>query len=501
MVPLLIPAVTPMVPLLIPAITLLAGLHSAHITAVAGGDDASIPATHSATWTRPHRWARGGAHGAQAGLADLLGQQDVRVTSPEGGVDSATAAAAAALGRPWRPASPWYDRQPWDTLFPDCQHPEWCDAMYPAAETARVQAALWAAQNPGDCAAARYLIMDKPFNSGLGSSLHIHMYMLSLALTDGRILVVGDGDDWFFATPSLCEPREHGEGEGGADGAQAGGAAYPPPSYLTCFFKPTTMCGLPTGSAVGDAPALTAFGQADQYVRSPPLQRFAGSGFRDMAVRSATPGLAEFAGKPTSWWFAQLAKFVVRPTEHTLRHLVWPAQQVAFHATEGALPRPLAAMFIRAGDKGREAPLQSVAAHFAELAPIAARLGIKDVYVGSDSHARIAEALDQFGANYTIHFIQWQRPDTGLGMADVMHTLRSGWRMDQLVRLALADLFITVQADAFVGTLSSNWARLTDELRRANGKARVPYATPEGFLQAAGGGPKYARGGGEDGGG
>ena len=83
-------------------------------------------------------------------------------------------------------------------------------------------------------------------------------------------------------------------------------------------------------------------------------------------------------------------------------------------------------------------------------------------------------------------------PETGLGMADVMHTLRAGWRMDQLMRLALADLFITVQADAFVGTLSSNWARLTDELRRANGKARVPYATPEGFLQAAGGGAKYA---------
>jgi hypothetical protein len=488
-----------MVPLLIPAITLLAGLHSARIAAVAGGDDASIP-THSVAWTRPHRWVRGGAHGAQAGLADLLGEQDARVTSPEGGVDSVTATAAAALGRPWRPASAWYDQQPWDALFPDCQHTEWCDAMYPAAETARVQAALWAAQNPGDCAAARYLIMNKPFNSGLGSSLHIHMYMLSLALTDGRILVVADGDEWFFATPSLCGPRgQQGEGEGGAGDAQAGGAADPPPSYLTCFFKPTTMCGLPTGSAAHEAPALAAFGQADQYVRSPPLQRFAGSGFQDMAVRSATPGLAEFAGKPTSWWFAQLAKFVVRPTEHTLRHLVWPAQQVAFHATEGALPRPLAAMFIRAGDKGREAPLQSVAAHFAELAPIAARLGIKDVYVGSDSHARIAEALDQFGANYTIHFIQWQRPDTGLGMADVMHTLRSGWRMDQLVRLALADLFITIQADAFVGTLSSNWARLTDELRRANGKARVPYATPEGFLQAAGGGAKYTCGGGEEG--
>jgi len=478
-----------MILLLTPAITFLASLHSARVAAVGDGYTPHSPST----WTRPHRWVRGGAHGAQAGLADLLGEQDPKaVTSGFTSLDGI--GSVAALGQTWRPASPWYDGQAWDALFPDCQHPEWCDAMYPADETVRVQAALWAAQNPGDCAGARYLIMDTPYNSGLGSSLHIHMYMLSLALTDGRILVVGDGDDWFFATPSLCGPWHQREGAavgpGSGDGGTLNGSSNP--SYLECLFLPTTTC-LPRGqAALRDAPILTAFGQADKYVRSPPLTRFAGSGYRTLTVRSAWPGLAEFEDKPTSWWLAQLAKFVVRPTEHTLRHLVWPAQQVAFHATQGRLPRPLAAMFIRAGDKGREAPLQSVAAHFAALAPIAARLGIKDVYVGSDSHARIAEALDQFGTNYTIHFIQWQRPETGLGMADVMHTLRAGWRMDQLMRLALADLFITVQADAFVGTLSSNWARLTDELRRANGKARVPYATPEGFLQAAGGGPKYA---------
>lgn len=45
--------------------------------------------------------------------------------------------------------------------------------------------------------------------------------------------------------------------------------------------------------------------------------------------------------------------------------------------------------------------------------------------------------------------------------------------MNELMRLALVDLFITVQADAFVGTLSSNWARLADELRRANGPPQL----------------------------
>jgi hypothetical protein len=33
--------------------------------------------------------------------------------------------------------------------------------------------------------------------------------------------------------------------------------------------------------------------------------------------------------------------------------------------------------------------------------------------------------------------------------------------------------------DVFVGTRSSNWCRVIDELRKANGKARVPFYSPE----------------------
>jgi hypothetical protein len=64
-----------------------------------------------------------------------------------------------------------------------------------------------------------------------------------------------------------------------------------------------------------------------------------------------------------------------------------------------------------------------------------------------------------------------------------VNVIRMCWaRIADLTRLALADLAITAQADVLVGTLSSNWPRLADELRRAGGKARVPVATPEGRL-------------------
>jgi hypothetical protein len=193
---------------------------------------------------------------------------------------------------------------------------------------------------------------------------------------------------------------------------------------------------------------------------------------------SNNPVLAEHRDKTPYWWQAHLTKFVMRPSDYTLKHVVWPLQHTAFYRTEGIIPHPLAAVFIRAGDKFKEAPPLSVDAHFAELIPIASKLGIKNVYVGSDSHDRMAEAIDKYGSNYTFHFIDWSRPGSGLAMGDVVKS-KGSWRMSELTRLAVADVFITAQADVMVGTLSSNWALLGDEFRRSNGKGQVPYLNPE----------------------
>jgi len=193
---------------------------------------------------------------------------------------------------------------------------------------------------------------------------------------------------------------------------------------------------------------------------------------------SNNPVLADWRDKSKDWWQAQLTTFVMRPSAYTLKHIVWPLQQAAFYRSEGVIPHPFAAIFIRAGDKFKEAPPVSVDAHFVELAPIATRMGIKHVYLGSDSHDRIAEAMDKYGSNYTLHFIDWSRPESGLAMGDVVQS-KDSWRMSELTRLAVADIFITAQADVMVGTLSSNWARIGDEFRRTHGKEWVPYLNPE----------------------
>lgn len=95
------------------------------------------------------------------------------------------------------PSSSWFDAQDWGSLYPRCtQAAEWCDARFPRGETDAVQRALHAHQNPADCGRTRLLVLGAEYSSGLGSSLHIHAYMLSLAISDNRVLVVDPGAGW-----------------------------------------------------------------------------------------------------------------------------------------------------------------------------------------------------------------------------------------------------------------------------------------------------------------
>jgi len=410
-------------------------------------------------------------HGTPSGLSELLGRR--KPLDRHAALDSAT----------WDPTSAWFREQPMAALFPTCQHPQWCDDQYDPAETDRVQRALWAHQNPADCGSARYLVLDSAWNkaAGLGSSLHMHMYFLALALTSDRILVPADDLRWTYATPGLCGPDQGASMSVSDDaGTRAGTPANLHSRYLDCYFLPTTRCRL-DAAAQRSAPQATSLHEPHKVVHLRAYHSVLNTTFCELTVQSSAPGLVEFQERPPSWWYAQLTKFVVRPTEHTLRDLVWPLQQAAFFTSQGRLPHPLAAIFIRAGDKGSESPLRSVDEHFAALAPLARQLNIRDVYVGSDSASRLAEAVEMYGHAYRLHYINWQRPGDGLAMPAVRAAAGTA-RIADLTRLALADLAITAQADVLVGTLSSNWLRLADELRRAGGKARVPVATPEGRL-------------------
>jgi hypothetical protein len=239
--------------------------------------------------------------------------------------------------------------------------------------------------------------------------------------SDNRILVAADNLPWFYAAPELCKQAalfSAAEDDARPPVLTTGTSAHhgrlrnesheqptsTPKRYLDCFFLPTTKYSLPADWNT-HAKKMTAMNGTDQIVhlRAFPRVPFTND-YQRLRPASEHPVLAQHKDKPVRWWKAQLAKFVLRPTNYTLRQLVWPLQHAAFYETQGALPHPLAAIFIRAGDKHKEATPMSVDAHFAELAPVAAQMGIKDVYLGSDSHDRIAEAITKYGTTYNIHF-------------------------------------------------------------------------------------------------
>ena len=122
---------------------------------------------------RPHSATASATHPPR-GLAELVGDRPPLSRHMPAQTDSAS----------WIPAAPWYATRNVTALFPSCPLADMpaCDTLWAEPTTAAVQAALWASQNPDDCEAARYLVLDHPWHSGLGSSLFIHMYMLGLAI-------------------------------------------------------------------------------------------------------------------------------------------------------------------------------------------------------------------------------------------------------------------------------------------------------------------------------
>jgi len=526
-------------------------------------------------------------------------------SQPSSSSSSTTAAAAASSSSP-----SWFDSQDWGSLYPRCtQADEWCDARYPRGETDAVQRALHAHQNPADCGRARLLVLSAEYSSGLGSSLHIHAYMLSLALSDNRVLVVDPAARWEYAPRGLCSC--------GGDVEELPRTCEPGTvlSNKDCFFLPASRCPLPSsgdwrttapqfapgsdarvmqarsfydffgvsqcdimvlaremttrtkregGNDTGAAPvsgrgavaaanassAPTAITTASAAAADPSSSSVSSSSSsppkpgetarerihrRDRAAAAAA--LAAFADRPPSWWLAQLMKYMLRPRPRVLRDFVAPMQARAFggltqndgkkdgNATTSSpssplLPHPLASVFIRGGDKGKESALLPAQAYLDELEPLAEKLGIRDLYVSSDdgdaikavrrAYGGFAESPGSSGGNdplgaaaadddddangdgkkqetrnrkearrqYRVHSIDWPRPRGGVTYAQVL-----AWRdrpeMEDMVRLALADVFVTAQADVQAGTLSSNWCRVGDMLRRANGRGRLPYVTPE----------------------
>jgi hypothetical protein len=182
--------------------------------------------------------------------------------------------------------------------------------------------------------------------------------------------------------------------------------------------------------------------------------------------------------RPAGWPFPKKSWAFAR--SHVLRYLLRPRPEVAAFVEATAarpfphgLPRPLAALFVRWQDKGAESPTFGIDAYFAQLAPIAKALHLRDVYLGSDDARAVGEARAAYGGQFAIHALDIPRNFSML--TDKGRTPLGGQML-----ASLADLYVQAHADVWVGTLSSNWCRMVDELRSAAGKTCLPFLDVDG---------------------
>ena len=299
------------------------------------------------------------------------------------------------------------------------------------ADNAAAQTWLHAWQHPADCATAKLGVIDQYHRGGIGSSLHFVVYTALKIMSEGRVAVFGPGQ-WRWADCAQGSPE--------------------------CYFLPFSSCRW-TGHHSDALPYDNEYPPA-------PLHRPTGVLFQQK-----------------SWAFAR---------SHVLRYLMRPRPEVELHVRSLVarsfplgLPRPLASLFVRRQDKVLyENAAVSVDVYFDQLAHVAKTLRIRDVYLGTDDALVVEEARASFGGTFTIHTLDIERNFSLFNWMNETENRRKP--LEEQMLASLADLYLQVHADVWVGTLSSNWCRLVDELRTAVGKTCFPFFDVEGLYLTEG---------------
>lgn len=301
---------------------------------------------------------------------------------------------------------------------------------------------IYANQHPPDCRKSKFLAMSSEWEAGLGSSIHTKATALLLALQLGRVLVDAPRLTWMLTDGESCPRRD-----------------------WTCYFLPFTNCSLPRNWAEGATSYdNTSWAQEGRVVVMPPTP---------YALLDE-----DWDDQSTKWWHVRTTMYLIRPNKRTLSAacFVWSC---AMGRGGAGLLRPLASVFIRGGDKWKEAKLRSAREYFLKLQRINRTRPLRSVWIGTDDARVLHDVLEDFAGSWHLLWLGYHRDVGGLAMEEVVSRYNTS-RVDWQVLLSLSDLFIAATADVFMGTLSSNWCRLADEFRQAHGKARPFVSLDDG---------------------
>lgn len=185
-----------------------------------------------------------------------------------------------------------------------------------------------------------------------------------------------------------------------------------------------------------------------------------------------------FHSRTLNWYRVQLMFYLMRFKPNVLSHIQRVAGQ-SLQASPIDRRHPYIAVYVRRSDKVKSKEMFQAYAlrqYFDLFNDDARSVNISTVYINSED----AEVFNEFKeidkeerGYYKLISMNVTRNVTFSVLGDMSQKQRG-----KIVLEFLTDLYIEANADLHVGTLTSNWCRLVDELRLALGKI-IPYYTPE----------------------
>ena len=256
--------------------------------------------------------------------------------------------------------------------------------------------------------------------SGVGSNLHVASWALGCALLRGHLLSI-EGR-WFYCQQGQSKPG------------------------FECYFEPFHKCP-PSTSRVPRAP----FHACDR-VKFPQM--------RDLVRLGVLPS-ADTGDLHVGWWRAQSVGLFLRPNTEFLT-LLRREMQPYF-----PLPHPFVSIHVRHGDKGNEMHLHAFSEYLNATRVLLKHPRGASVFVSTEDGAVIDEAAE----NKEWKFF-WTTGHKRLNSGPIQASGVHGTAEE--MRIAFLNLYICLEADAFVWIRGSNWGRLLDELRNVSGRCDSP---------------------------
>jgi len=328
-----------------------------------------------------------------------------------------------------------------------CAESVWCD------HSRQLQAAIREWQNPTNdgCSNSKFLLYDPP-NYGIGSMIHLAAMGLAVALCSGRIL---------YLHPQTAVPPQTLWRSRNCESTS-----------LECYFKRVTRCRLPD-DIINAAPTVTE--ENAESLRDVQVVRMShfGEGLdcRFCSSWTALPILDKlperirhhFTGSELPL-MAQLVRYILRPKPKINYQVL---RFIDGHFVK-SVPRPFASIHVRYGDKYLETPRTSLDTYVDILRAKAPH--IKEIFLSTETEWVLTNMTNS-NPDLNFHWFHFKRIDE-VHPVDLPQV-----RREEEFIAAIANLYVAIEADFFVGSLSSNWCRLIHELERTRGDAGFDYHT------------------------